>query len=289
MDVRDKLLLKKNAIEQYLNRLLPEEENLLVKAMRYTVLSGGKRFRPLLAISSGECFGLSQDLILPFGCALELIHNYSLVHDDLPMMDDDDFRRGKPTCHMVFGEDIALLVGDSLLTLAFEVLASAPWDPTECERKERLVREIAHCAGIRGMIGGQLLDITLELDGLSEENLQNLMVKKTGQLILVSVLTGPILAGATDDEIRAMKDYGNNIGLAFQIRDDILDSGHFSAQDPCQHPNAAAFYGEEEAKKMLRRHVRSAQEALDSAGLRSEELRFLATRLLELEKNEQNS
>jgi geranylgeranyl diphosphate synthase type II len=286
MDVRNKLRLKKDAVEQYLNRLLPDEENALVKAMRYAVLSGGKRFRPLLAISSGECFGLAQDLILPFGCALELIHNYSLVHDDLPMMDDDDFRRGKPSCHKVFGEDIALLVGDSLLTLAFEVLASAPWNASAFERKERLVREIAQSAGARGMIGGQLLDITLKLDSLSEEDLQSLMVKKTGQLILVSVKVGPLLAGASADEIRAMTEYGNNIGLAFQIRDDILDSGQFSAQDPFQHPNAAAFYGEEEAKKMLKQHVRSAQEAIDSAGLESEELRFLASRLLELEKNE---
>jgi geranylgeranyl diphosphate synthase type II len=286
MDVRNKLRLKKDAVEQYLNRLLPDEENALVKAMRYAVLSGGKRFRPLLAISSGECFGLAQDLILPFGCALELIHNYSLVHDDLPMMDDDDFRRGKPSCHKVFGEDIALLVGDSLLTLAFEVLASAPWNASAFERKERLVREIAQSAGARGMIGGQLLDITLKLDSLSEEDLQSLMVKKTGQLILVSVKVGPLLAGASADEIRAMTEYGNNIGLAFQIRDDILDSGQFSAQDPFQHPNAATFYGEEEAKKMLTQHVRSAQEAIDSAGLESEELRFLASRLLELEKNE---
>jgi geranylgeranyl diphosphate synthase type II len=286
MDVRNKLRLKKDAVEQYLNRLLPDEENALVKAMRYAVLSGGKRFRPLLAISSGECFGLAQDLILPFGCALELIHNYSLVHDDLPMMDDDDFRRGKPSCHKVFGEDIALLVGDSLLTLAFEVLASAPWNASVFERKERLVREIAQSAGVRGMIGGQLLDITLKLDSLSEEDLQSLMVKKTGQLILVSVKVGPLLAGASADEIRAMTEYGNNIGLAFQIRDDILDSGQFSAQDPFQHPNAATFYGEEEAKKMLTQHVRSAQEAIDSAGLESEELRFLASRLLELEKNE---
>jgi geranylgeranyl diphosphate synthase type II len=286
MDVRNKLRLKKDAVEQYLNRLLPDEENPLVKAMRYAVLSGGKRFRPLLAISSGECFGLAQDLILPFGCALELIHNYSLVHDDLPMMDDDDFRRGKPSCHKVFGEDIALLVGDSLLTLAFEVLASAPWDASAFERKERLVREIAQSAGARGMIGGQLLDITLKLDSLSEEDLQSLMVKKTGQLILVSVKVGPLLAGASADEIRAMTEYGNNIGLAFQIRDDILDSGQSSAQDPFQHPNAATFYGEEEAKKMLTQHVRSAQEAIDSAGLESEELRFLASRLLELGKNE---
>jgi geranylgeranyl diphosphate synthase type II len=286
MNVRDKLQVKKNAVEEYLNHLIPEEENPLVRAMRYAVLSGGKRFRPLLALSSGECFGLTQELVLPFGCALELIHNYSLVHDDLPIMDDDDYRRGKPSCHKVFGEDIALLVGDSLLTLAFEVLASACWDASQFVRKERLIREIARSVGVRGMMGGQLLDITLTLDGLSEDDLQNLMVKKTGALILVSVRVGPILAGASPVEIQALTEYGHNIGLAFQIRDDILDSRQFASQDPCQHPNAASFYGVEEAKKKLERHVRSALEALDSASLESEELRFLASRLLELKQKQ---
>jgi len=286
MNVRDKLQVKKNAVEEYLNHLIPEEENPLVRAMRYAVLSGGKRFRPLLALSSGECFGLTQELVLPFGCALELIHNYSLVHDDLPIMDDDDYRRGKPSCHKVFGEDIALLVGDSLLTLAFEVLASVCWDASQFVRKERLIREIARSVGVRGMMGGQLLDITLTLDGLSEDDLQNLMVKKTGALILVSVRVGPILAGASPVEIQALTEYGHNIGLAFQIRDDILDSGQFASQDSCQHPNAASFYGVEEAKKKLERHVRSALEALDSASLESEELRFLASRLLELKQKQ---
>ena len=178
MNVQDKLQSKKDAIEKYLERFLPAEEDPLAKAMRYAVLSGGKRFRPLLALSSGECFGLSSDVVLPFGCALELIHNYSLVHDDLPVMDDDDFRRGKPSCHLVFGEDIALLVGDALLTLAFEVLASAPWEKSKSAQKELVIREIAQSAGIQGMVGGQLLDITLELESLSEDDLNDLMTKK---------------------------------------------------------------------------------------------------------------
>lgn len=284
MNVQDKLQAKKNAIEKSLDRFLPVEENPLVKAMRYTVLSGGKRFRPLLALASGECFGLNPDAVLPFGCALELIHNYSLVHDDLPMMDDDDFRRGKPSCHKVFGEDIALLVGDSLLTLAFEVLASAPWEESKPVQREKMIREIAQSAGIQGMVGGQLLDITLELDALSEDDLQDLMAKKTGALILASVRVGPILAGASSAEVRAMTDYGKNLGLAFQIRDDILDSAHFFSQDPPKHPNAASFYGVEGAKIKLEQHIQSALHALDSARLESEELRFLASKLLDLKQ-----
>lgn len=287
MSVQDKLQAKKNAIEKSLDRFLPVGENPLVKAMRYTVLSGGKRFRPLLALASGECFGLYSDDVLSFGCALELIHNYSLVHDDLPMMDDDDFRRGKPSCHKVFGEDIALLVGDSLLTLAFEVLASAPWAESKSVQKEQMVREIAQSAGIQGMVGGQLLDITLELDTLSEDDIQDLMAKKTGALILASVRVGPILAGASSAEVRAMTDYGKNLGLAFQMRDDILDSDHFFSQDPPKHPNAAFFYGVEGAKIKLEQHIQAALHSLDSARLESEELRFLASKLLDLEqKNE---
>jgi geranylgeranyl diphosphate synthase type II len=284
MNVQEKLQSKKNAIERSLDHFLPVEKNHLAEAMRYAVLSGGKRFRPLLALSSGDCFKLEKADVLPFGCALELIHNYSLVHDDLPMMDDDDFRRGRPSCHKVFGEDIALLAGDSLLTLAFEVLASAPWEESKSARKERMIREIARCTGIQGMAGGQLLDITLMLDALSEDDLQDLMAKKTGALILTSVRVGPILAGASSSEEQAMTDYGKNLGLAFQLRDDILDSEHFTSQDPPQHPNAASFYGVDEAKKKLEQHIQSALKALCSASIESEELQFLATKLLDLKQ-----
>ena len=284
MNVQEKLRSKKDAIERSLDHFLPVEKNPLAEAMRYAVFAGGKRFRPLLALLSGDCFDLSQAEVLPFGCVVELIHNYSLVHDDLPMMDNDDFRRGRPSCHKVFGEDIALLAGDSLLTLAFEVLASAPWEDSKSARKERMTREIARCAGIQGMVGGQLLDITLTLDALSEDNLQDLMAKKTGALIMTSVSVGPILAGASSSLVQAMTDYGKNLGLAFQMRDDILDSEHFTSQDPPQHPNAASFYGVDVAKKKLEQHIQSALEALHSASIESEELRFLASSLLDLKQ-----
>ncbi len=286
MDIITKLQLKKDAVDAALERFLPQEDNRLAEAMRYAVFSGGKRYRPLLALSSGECFGLSQEDVLPFGCALELIHNYSLVHDDLPLMDDDDFRRSKPSCHKVFGEEIALLAGDALLTLAFEVLSSAPWEASKLARKERMIKEIAWSAGIQGMVGGQLLDIMLTLDQLTEENLHDLMAKKTGALILASVKVGPVLAGAPPFVLEKMIEYGENIGLAFQMRDDILDSTEYSSQDSPLHPNAAYFFGLGEAKDRLKLHVQKAIQALDSASLVSEELRYLASGLSEVvEKN----
>src|SRR4030042_3009679 len=156
----DSLQQKKAAIERERERLLEEGPgSRLFEAMRYAVLSGGKRFRPLLLVVSGETFGGDSRVLLPYACAVELIHNYSLVHDDLPCMDDDDTRRGRPSCHKAFGEGQALLVGDGLLSLAFEVLAGAPADAVGSGRKERAVLEIVRAAGVRGMIEGQWLDI----------------------------------------------------------------------------------------------------------------------------------
>lgn len=284
MNPEKKLLLKKETIDAELDRLLPQGDSLLIEAMRYAVLSGGKRFRPLLALSSGECFGIRQGVVLPFACAVELIHNYSLIHDDLPMMDNDDFRRGKPSCHKVYREDIALLAGDGLLTLAFEVLASAPVEAEYVTQKERLILEVAQSAGVGGMVGGQLLDITLTPDKLSDECLLDLMARKTGALIMVAVKVGPILAGASPSEFQALDDYGQNIGMAFQMRDDILDLSETSSQETSLRPNAASYFGEEEAKTRLKNHVQSAIEALDRASLESEELRFLASKLLELNR-----
>jgi geranylgeranyl diphosphate synthase type II len=284
MKVQEKLLLKKKAVEAELDCLLPGGNSLLVQAIRYAVLSGGKRFRPLLALSSGESFGLSQEVVLPFACAVELIHNYSLVHDDLPIMDDDDFRRGKPSCHKAFGEDIALLAGDAMLTLAFEIIASAPVGNQSFALKERLIKEMARSAGIDGMVGGQLLDMTLQPDDLSEEHLLDLMERKTGALIMIAVKVGPLLAEASSSMLSCMVDYGRNVGMAFQIRDDIVDLPKTSSPSSSKSPNAASYFGLKEAKARLKNHVRQAIEALDRASLKSEELRFLASKLLKIEK-----
>lgn len=287
MDVEKRLRQKKEAVERELERILSQEDSLLFKAMRHAVLSGGKRFRPLLAFSSGECFGVSQDMVLPFACALELIHNYSLVHDDLPSIDNDDYRRGQPSCHKAFGEDIALLTGDSLLTLAFEVMAQASLEENLLPRKEKVLREISHLSGVKGMIGGQLMDITLNPEELTEEVFHDLILKKTGGLITASVKTGALLGGAGGSELEAIGQYGRNIGLAFQIRDDILDTAQEADKGALSRPNYVSQFGLETAKRRLHNFIETARGVLDKASLESEELHTLASKLLELENKEE--
>jgi len=292
MKVQDKLSQKKKAIDDELRRILSQEDSLLFQAMRHAVLSGGKRFRPLLTLASGECFGVGQDVLLPFACALELIHNYSLIHDDLPSMDNDDFRRGQSSCHKAYGEDIALLAGDSLLTLAFEILAQAPLDEKLSSKKEQIIKEISHFAGARGMVGGQLMDITLSPEDISEEDLHELILKKTGSLIIASVKTGAILDEASALQLEAVVEYGRNIGIAFQIRDDILDSIKEEQKENIPRPNYVSLYGLGEAEKRLKIFVENGIRAFEKTSLESEALGYLALKLLDLkdnDKNEQNS
>jgi len=292
MKVEERLSQKKKAVERELESILSQGNSLLFQAMRHAVFSGGKRFRPILALSSGECFGAPPDLVLPFACALELIHNYSLVHDDLPSMDNDDFRRGKPSCHKAYGEDIALLAGDSLLTMAFEILAQAPLGKSLQSKREQIIMEISQSAGVKGMVGGQLMDITLSQDKLTEETYHELILKKTGSLIIASVKTGAILGKAGASELEAAVKYGRNVGLAFQIRDDILDSGQDAQKGNLPRPNYVSLFGLKDSERRLKDFIEAARNALDEASLASEELHYLATKLLELEKrseNEQNS
>jgi len=284
MNVEERLRQKKEAVERELERLLSQEDSLMFRAMRYAVLPGGKRFRPLLSLSSGEYFGASQDMLLPFACALELIHNYSLVHDDLPLMDDDDFRRGQPSCHKAFGEDIALLAGDGLLTLAFEVIAQAPVGDRLLPRKEQVLKEISRQAGAKGMIGGQLMDISLSREDLTEDTIHELMLKKTGGLITASVKTGAILGGADGPELEAVVEYGRNIGLAFQVRDDIHDSGEENQDGQPFRANYVSLFGLETSKKRLKDFVEAARKTLNEASIESEELHWLASKLLELKE-----
>lgn len=284
MNVEERLKQKKETVEHELKRLLSEEDSLMFRAMRYAVLSGGKRFRPLLFLSSGEYFGASLDMLLPFACALELIHNYSLVHDDLPLMDDDDFRRGQPSCHKAFGEDIALLAGDGLLTLAFEVIAQAPVRDSLLPRKEQVLKEISRHAGVKGMIGGQLMDISLSREDLTEDTIHELILKKTGGLITAAVKTGAILGGADGQELEAVAEYGRNVGLAFQVRDDIHDSGEEEQDGQPFRPNYVSFFGLETSKQRLKDFVEAARNTLNEASIESEELHWLASKLLELKE-----
>ncbi|MFQ6038055.1 MAG: polyprenyl synthetase family protein [Candidatus Aminicenantales bacterium] len=286
MDIQDRLEAKRKSVEEALDRILPRGESSLEKAMRYAVLSGGKRFRPLLALFSAESFGLAQERVLPFACALELIHNYSLIHDDLPVIDDDDYRRGQPSCHKAYGEAIALLAGDGLLTLAFEVMAGAPWDRDQAERKVRLITEMARSAGIGGMVHGQALDITLPADALSEDALLEMMEKKTGALILASVRVGPILAGASPSIFEAFSEFGRNIGVAFQIRDDLLDASEEAPPSGAVRPSAVGLWGREKARQRLEELIRRGVRALDSLSQPTQGLRFLAQRLLEIREDD---
>lgn len=191
------------------------------EAMRFSVLAGGKRLRPVLVLLSCEACGGNIEQAMPAACAVEMIHTYSLIHDDLPAMDDDDFRRGKPTSHRQFGEANAILAGDSLLTLAFEVI-SANVQPAEAAAKCCL--ELARAAGPTGMVAGQVADLEAEHSGISTlEELQGIHKRKTGRLITCSVLMGGMIAGADSQTIEALRTYGESIGLAFQITDDVLD------------------------------------------------------------------
>lgn len=288
MTIEDKLKKKKLAVDRELEQLLKKDETQLSQAMWYAVFSGGKRYRPLLALCSGESFGVGQEMLMPFACATELIHNYSLIHDDLPCMDNDEMRRGQPTCHRAFGEDVALLAGDALLTLAFEIMARAPMERELGPRRERAIQEVGFRAGIQGMIGGQHLDITLSPDDLSEAQLEELILKKTGAMIIASVKIGAILGGASSGQLELMTAFGRNVGLAFQTRDDIIDSSEDQENSSPARPNSVSLFGCPEAKRRLERFVGEAIQALDKISIESDALRYLAIGLLEVTKDEDN-
>jgi geranylgeranyl diphosphate synthase type II len=282
MSIEMKIAAWKKAVEDDLQRILSRNDNLLFQAMRDSVLCGGKRFRPLLLVSAADAFGIGLRRSLPFACAVEFIHNYSLIHDDLPVLDDDDYRRGRPSCHKAFGEDIALLAGDSLLTLAFEVMAAAEMPKSQWTRKEQVIKEIAQLAGGEGMIGGQLLDITFSVDNAAKASLHELMLKKTGALMVASVRAGAVLGGASRSKLEALTEYGKDIGLAFQVRDDIHDAGETDNNVSSAKPNYVTVFGREKADLLLKQSVRAALGALKTAAIGSAPLRRLARQLLEL-------
>ncbi|MAR56575.1 MAG: farnesyl-diphosphate synthase [Rickettsiales bacterium] len=197
-------------------------EGKVIKAMRYSALSGGKRLRPYLTVQCAGLFGVSPDAAMVTAAAIELIHTYSLVHDDLPAMDDDDYRRGKPSCHKEFGEAAAILAGDALLTFAFEVLANRSVHPDASVRCE-LIRTIAKASGVRGMVGGQMMDLDAENKELDADEIIRLQRLKTGEMFAVSCEAGAILGKAPENLRNSLRRYAHDMGLAFQITDDLLD------------------------------------------------------------------
>ncbi len=218
------------AIESALDRLLPAADAqppTIHQAMRYSVFAGGKRLRPMLCLEASRVFSSEVQAALEAGCALEFIHTYSLIHDDLPALDNDDLRRGKPTCHKKFNEATAILAGDGLLTLAFETLSKIPLDPT---RRVEVIREVATAAGtLDGMVGGQVADIEAERKPVTEETLAYIHRSKTAALICASIVTGAICGGASAEDVARLRSFGENIGWAFQVVDDILDVEESSA------------------------------------------------------------
>ncbi|MFP5264259.1 MAG: polyprenyl synthetase family protein [Blastocatellia bacterium] len=224
--ITDYLARRAGEVNLWLERLVPPETappQLLHRAMRYSLLAGGKRLRPALVLAAGEAFGGATGDLMPAACAIEMIHTYSLIHDDLPAMDNDDLRRGRPTCHKAFGEAAAILAGDALLTQAFRVLSSdsAGRDP---ERQVRVIREVATAAGtVDALIGGQMADIENEGKQVEPPALEYIHRSKTGAMIRASVAVGGIIAGATEWQVDQLRAYGERVGLAFQIADDILD------------------------------------------------------------------
>jgi len=285
MIVEEKIKRKKDFIEKGLEKIFSQYKGGLADSMKYSVFSGGKRFRPILVLTAGEYFGCDREEALPFACAIELIHNYSLIHDDLPAMDDDDFRRGKPSCHKAYGEDVAILTGDALLTLSFEVLSKSPIGVGDLDKKIKIIEEISHSIGILGMVGGQYLDIKIAQENFKWEDYHSLVMKKTCHLISASVKTGAMLGKASADEMRALSEYAKNLGFAFQIRDDILDSYEDIRDEGLFSPNEVFFHGLDGAKKMLFKYVNLAVRALDEYSIKSDELRYLALKLLEVRKN----
>jgi geranylgeranyl pyrophosphate synthase len=253
----------------------------LREVMRYAVLGGGKRLRPLLCFGAAEAVGGHAEDALAAATAIELVHAYSLIHDDLPCMDDDDYRRGRPTCHKVFGEAAAVLAGDALLALAFEVVSRAPYEP---ERAVRIALEIARAAGPAGMVGGQVLDLEGEGRHLQLPDLERLHAMKTGALFVGSVRSGAIAAGAGAAATASLSDYGRAFGLAFQITDDVLDVvgdrsrlgkpvGGDAAREKSTFP---ALLGVEESRRRARALADEAARALAPFGAAADPLRALA-------------
>jgi geranylgeranyl diphosphate synthase type II len=262
------------AMETFLPADAPYMGN-LGEAMRYGVFPGGKRFRPVLTLAAAEALGADRSLAMPAACAFELVHCFSLVHDDMPCMDNDVERRGKPTCHVAFGEDVALLAGDGLVIHAFEV-AAATAELAGPEATVRVVRELARASGHPGMVGGQVLDMDAQHRGVDGKGLLAIHHAKTGALIRGSVRAGAIVGGASEDQLQALTGYGERVGLVFQITDDILDAGE--DPDPISFP---ALFGMEASRRMATEATEEAVNLLRPFGPAAEPLVHLARYLLD--------
>jgi geranylgeranyl diphosphate synthase type II len=285
MNLRDYLVQQQRLVDAELDRLVPPEATApetIHRAMRYSLFAGGKRIRPILCIEAGRAVSDDPDGLAACACSLELIHTYSLIHDDLPALDNDDYRRGKLTNHKVFGDAMAILAGDSLLTLAFQVLAQLPVDG---DRKSHLVAELATAAGtVGGMIGGQVADLEGEGKPPDAQLLESIHRAKTGALLRASLRLGAIYAGADSVQYAALSCYGEHVGLAFQIVDDILDVeetsealGKTAGKDAQQQKiTFPAVYGIADSRRMAEQECEHAHAVLEPFGARAVRLHELA-------------
>ena len=282
-------------IDEGLSRYLPIPPTfpkVLYEAMRYSVDAGGKRLRPILTLAAAEAVARTsgaQDAIeraLPAACAIEMIHTYSLIHDDLPAMDDDSLRRGRPTNHVVYGEGMAILAGDGLLTEAFALLAAEPRDADLATRKIRTIQTVAVAAGGSGMVGGQAIDLlAVGSSTFDQYSLQDMHARKTGALIRAAAVAGAIMGGGDDAEIKAVDEYGRHLGLAFQIVDDILDVegdakelGKTAGKDAkAGKPTYPSTYGLDVSRQLAAERYDHAIAALQSADLHGSRLADIAS------------
>ena len=296
IDLEAYLSEKKAVVDNALDACFTDSEGLssdIIDAMRYSLFAGGKRLRPILCIAGTEAVGGAETDVLPVACALELIHTYSLIHDDLPVMDDDDLRRGKPSNHKVFGEAVAILAGDGLLTEAFNLITTTK--VTEKVSPGSLLKVtsmIARAAGHRGMIGGQVVDIQWEGKTADHSLVEFIHTHKTGALISVSVTSGAILGGGDQSQIEAITSYGEKTGLAFQISDDILDiegkrdtMGKIAGADELKGKvTYPAVVGLDRSREIQARLVQDAVESLGMFGPSAEPLRRIARYIVERNK-----
>lgn len=291
MDLKQYLTDKKEAVDSFFHSYFKEQRkpSVLQQAMAYSLFAGGKRIRPILALASYEACGGNPAEIVPYASTLELVHTYSLIHDDLPAMDNDDLRRGKPTNHKIYGEAIAILAGDALLTEAFSILSDPSLSSTVKEADLlRSLREIALASGLNGMVAGQTQDILSENLEPDHETLEFIHMHKTAALIRASVMMGPILYGSSKGILDALSEYGNNIGLAFQIIDDILDiegdekelgktTGSDERANKMTYPS---LFGLEESRDIAKKLIFSALSSLSSFSSKAEALREITSYLL---------
>nr|WP_144504034.1 farnesyl diphosphate synthase [Bacillus pumilus] len=279
------LTTRKQTIEDYLftyvqELTIPKD---LKSSMLYSLKAGGKRLRPVLVLALLNAYGKNEEDGIPVGCAVEMIHTYSLIHDDLPCMDDDDLRRGKPTNHKVYGEATAVLAGDALLTESFRLITSQLSSSVSADKKIRIVDELVKSAGALGMVGGQFDDMEAEQKQVSLAELESIHARKTGKLLTFSVAAGAMLAGASDDDIEKLREFSYHIGIAFQIRDDILDLegseekigkrvGSDTANEKSTYPSLLTLSG---AKEKLDEHITRAKEIVSNLQLEQQLLHGL--------------